>query len=283
MKKILFIALAAFGMNAKAQITLEHAYDSASVLLSGGPNNSSGQLMVIKFEISGERYVRINRWGKRIDIYDMNHSWLKTISLSSLPTTPLVNGDIGDILYLSEQLFDTDSKIEFMYCTASPMYTGVYNENGTLLFSDTALPGVRLNFEQQQLPIYNTSVGTKMILSYESALGNKHAKVFGLPGTLSTAIHEENQILINSSCLASNPYPNPTNSSTRIDYTFPTGVNQGEMVFYDLQGKEMKRYKVDKTFDHLLISTSDIPAGTYFYQLQTTAQVSEGKKMVVIK
>jgi hypothetical protein len=50
-----------------------------------------------------------------------------------------------------------------------------------------------------------------------------------------------------------------------------------------MQGKEIKRFKVDKTFDHLLISTSDIPAGTYFFQLQTSNQNSAGKKMVVIK
>ncbi|MBI5219458.1 MAG: T9SS type A sorting domain-containing protein [Bacteroidia bacterium] len=63
----------------------------------------------------------------------------------------------------------------------------------------------------------------------------------------------------------------------------PNGINQGEIVFYDIQGKEIKRFKVDKTFNSLLISTADIPAGTYFYQLQTDAQNSGGKKMVVIK
>ena len=89
--------------------------------------------------------------------------------------------------------------------------------------------------------------------------------------------------MLNSSNLVSNAYPNTTNNSTRIDYTFPSGVNEGQIVFYDLQGKEIKRFKVDKTFDHLLISTSDIPAGTYFYQLQTANQSSAGKKMVVIK
>jgi hypothetical protein len=80
-----------------------------------------------------------------------------------------------------------------------------------------------------------------------------------------------------------NPYPNPSTTTTRIDYFFPNGTNDGEIVLYDLQGREIKRFKVDKTFDHLLISTVDIPAGTYFYQLQTSNQASEGKKMVVVK
>ena len=81
----------------------------------------------------------------------------------------------------------------------------------------------------------------------------------------------------------SNPYPNPSISTTQIDYDLPKGINQGEIVFYNLQGKEVKRFKVDKTFNTLLISTSDLAAGTYYYQLQTTTQNSEGKKMVVIK
>ncbi len=81
----------------------------------------------------------------------------------------------------------------------------------------------------------------------------------------------------------SNAYPNPAKNTTRIDYTLPDGVNNGVIVFYDLQGNEIKRFKVDKTFDHLLVSTADLSSGTYYFQLQTALQNSEGKKIVVIK
>ncbi|MBC8046684.1 MAG: T9SS type A sorting domain-containing protein [Fimbriimonadaceae bacterium] len=81
----------------------------------------------------------------------------------------------------------------------------------------------------------------------------------------------------------SSPYPNPSVNTTRIEYKLPEGIYSGEIVFYDLQGKEIKRFKVDSTFDSLSISTSEIPAGTYYYQLQTSTENSEGKKMVVIK
>jgi hypothetical protein len=281
MKKILFIAFVAFTINAKAQITLEHAYDSAST--AAGTGYQQDQLMIIHFEVSGDRYVKVNRTGACISIYDMNHSLLKSISLAGLPN--FTNDPTGSsILYISENLFSTDSKIAFMYGTTSippsnTYYTGIYNEDGTLLFSDTGVAMIRGNFEQQQLPIYNTSVGTKMILSYK----NGQAKVFSLPGTLSQSIQEENNVLIAAQSSVSNPYPNPNNGSTQIDYTFPPGVNEGEIVFYDLQGMEVKRFKVDKIFNTLLISTKDIAAGTYYYQLQTSSQNSGGKKMVVIK
>jgi hypothetical protein len=190
---------------------------------------------------------------------------------------------MGSVLYLSENLFSTDSKIAFMYGYANIMnnqiYTGIYNEDGALLFSDTAAPEVIVNTIQQQYPIYNTSQGTRMILSYS----NGQAKVFSLPGTLSQSVQEENNVLISAQSNVSNPYPNPTNNTTQIDYTFPPGVNEGEIVFYDLQGMEVKRFKVDKTFSTLFISTKDLAAGTYYYQLLTSSQNSGGKKMVVIK
>jgi len=81
----------------------------------------------------------------------------------------------------------------------------------------------------------------------------------------------------------SNSYPNPSNNYTRIDYQLPKDVKNGEIVFYNIQGKEVKRYKVDRTFNHLRISTTDLSPGTYYYNLQTLQGVSGGKKMVVIK
>jgi hypothetical protein len=283
MRKYFLIAFVALCLGAKAQITLEHTYDSASTLASGSPVTAS-QLMKINFTVSGERYVNINRWGKSIEIYNMSHALVKTISLASLPGNCSSPSVISDILYLSENLFSTDSKIAFMYlynygCTSPPV-TQIYNEDGVLLFSDTGYALVRIAFQLQQYPIYNSTQGAKMILSYR----NMQAKVFSLPGTLTVGIQEANNNLIAMQTgNVSNAYPNPNNGSVKIDYTLPPGVNVGEIVFYNLMGNEIKRFKVDRTFNTLLISTKDIAAGTYYYQLQTTGESSGGKKMVVIK
>lgn len=279
MKKILLLALIAFAMNAKAQITLEHTYDTASTM--NVYVNDINQLMIINFEETGEHYVKINRLSRTISIYNLDHSLLRTIDCLSLPSNN--NGTMGDILYLSENLFDTDSLMEFMYIyTFGAPYnkgaTKIVKENGVIIFSDTGAAAVHTNWPMQQWPVYNTSQGTKMILSYS----NRQAKVFSLPGTLSDAIAEANNVLVSQSNV-SNAYPNPTNNTTQIDYTLPIGINEGEIVFYDLLGNEVKSFKVDRTFNTLLISTSDIASGTYYYQLQTTMENSEGKKMVVIK
>jgi len=280
MKIYFLVFLMAFTISARAQITLEQVYDSSSTL-----NFCQGkqcQLIIVKFEVSGDKYVKINRCGKYISIYNMNHTLQKTISLANVPVGS--SNIIGDIVYLSENLFNTDSKIEFM-CTADlastdTPYTNIYNEDGILIFSDTCFPAIRLNFLQQQYPIYNTSQGTKMILSYP----NGQAKVFSLPGTLSTAIQEANgQLMQSQNGNFSNLYPNPSNGSVTLQYELPKDEQQGELVLYNMQGTEVKRYKVDNTFKDVLIDNTQLPAGTYFYQLQTSKGAVGTKKMVVIK
>ena len=277
MKLFIFISLLVFAMNANAQITLEQTYDSASTIGSNSNGFITSQLMYINFETSGERYVKINRAGASITIYDLNHSLLKTISLVNIIGS---NPNSTNILYLSEHLFNSDDKIEFMILLANdPLYfTGIYNEDGTLIFSDNGAAMIRLNVPLQQYPIYNTSLGTKMILSYIDG----QAKVFSLPGILSQSIIEANNVLLEQSSM-SEAYPNPAFNYTKVDYTLEPWESKGEIVFYNMQGNEVKRFRVDNSFNTLYISTSDIAAGTYFFQLQTSAHNSKGKKMVVVK
>lgn len=275
MKKLLFIALLALCINAKAQITLEQDYDSASTFASGSPA-CLDQLMIIKFEVSGEHYVRINRHGKNICIYDMNHSLLKTIDFSTFPSPSSCNDRY--ILYLSENLFDTDPGIEFMY-GAGTGYIGIYNDDGSLIFSDAAAPLIFSTIPVQQYPIYNTSQGTKMILSYT----NGHAKVFSLVGTLSSGIEQANGQLMQQNGAFSNLYPNPSNGSVTLQYELPKNEKEGELILYNMQGAEVKRYKVDGTFNDVIIDNTQLPASTYFYNLQTSKGAVGTKKMVVIK
>lgn len=278
MRLIILLSLVLLISHSKAQVTLEYDYDSSATY--NVSSSKVSQLMLVNFEVSGERYVKINRSSKSVCIYDLNHALLKTISLVNLPMD-FNTGYPGDVLYLSEHLFNSDSKIEFLYfINTSGFYsTSIYNEDDSLLFTDIGAPLIKINFPSQQYPIFNTSQGTKMILSYS----NGHAKVFGLAGTLTTAIAQSNQNLMQAQGLISNPAPNPVLNTTRIDYALPKESNRGEIVFYDLQGIEIMRFKVDNTFNHLLLSTADIPAGTYYYQLETTGKTSAGKKLVVIK
>ena len=78
-------------------------------------------------------------------------------------------------------------------------------------------------------------------------------------------------------------YPNPSNGSVTLQYKLPKNEKDGELILYNMQGAEVKRYIVDNTFKNILLDNTMLPAGTYFYQLQTSKGSVGVKKMVVIK
>lgn len=280
MKKLaLFPFLLLSHLTASAQFELEHTYDSAATYNFCPPAGES-QLMYIHFESSGERYVRINRCGKLMSLYDMEHNLVKHIDLDALYTSaPYFT--LGSIMYISENLFNLDDKLEFMYVTDSGGFyiTQVFNETGTLLFSEPGTPNIKLNLHLQQYPIYNTEYGTKLILSYQTG----EAKVFGLAGTLTTEIEMANNELSAQAVTLSNPYPNPADNYTTIDYTLSEGTSTAELVLFALNGVEVGRYSISNAFTSIDIPTATLQSGTYYFELQTETGIAPGKKLIVIR
>jgi hypothetical protein len=68
---------------------------------------------------------------------------------------------------------------------------------------------------------------------------------------------------------------------TTIDYKLPQGVQTAELIIQDLNGKEVRRYKVDNTFNNIILSNSDLSNGTYLYSLQANGTVLETKKIII--
>lgn len=81
----------------------------------------------------------------------------------------------------------------------------------------------------------------------------------------------------------SDPYPNPSRSTTRIDYKLPAGINTADIVFYNISGIEVKRFKVQNTNKVLELNNSDLPAGTYLYHLIGLNNYFSAKKMLISK
>ena len=281
MKKIILIAIliiATFtiNQNIKAQITLEHTYDSAA-------NN----LYIVTLEVEGMKYVYRDNDNSEVRLYNLDHSIFKTMLY---PTTKWYSLNLPSVLYISEHLFNNDDSIEFMFVytamNANPYYqaTVILNEAGTILFeADSMAPNVQGNFPEAQLPIYNTPNGTKMILSQTGTMANPNpnANVYGLTGTLTNSIKPFNNTWSNQ--MIENIYPNPSTGNTTIEFNLPQGENTGQLVIYNNKGVEMKKYNVDNTFHTLLLNNNEFHAGIYYYQLITSSGVSGARKMVVIK
>lgn len=292
MKKTTFLLTFLFFSIQKinSQITLEKTYDSATL-----------NLYMINLEKAGQKYVRVIR-GKYYDtfkfgftLYNLDHSIYKSFNLSGLPrfSTTAFGRTIYalnefDVLYISQNLFDNDDEIEFMYVYGfSPgggldnpvAYTGIYNEDLSVIFSIYNFgPYIRPNYPQVMYPIYNTSHGTKMILSSLDK-NDKSARVYSLTGKLTAGLARNN----GQNDPATSIFPNPSTGKFTIQFNLPSNIDEAEVKIFDNLGKLLKTYKVDNTFNDLIVDNSDFANGIYHCTIEIGGSIIESKEIVISK
>lgn len=298
-KFITTILLACFGLHAGAQFTLEHTYPNNGFFkVEPAPNFGAGyaygvhSLYLVNLEFDGEKYVDIDRLNQTLNLYNLNHSLYKIIDYSAVYTGvsagPVEDKVNASIMYISQNLFDGDSAIEFLYThfffnhttTSFRAITQIVKDNGTIIFSDSASPMVRTNFHQQYYPIYNTTNGTKMILSHV----NGTAEVFSLPGTL-TGYIQTNNILSDAHQAQMNLFPNPVNQSGNltINYTLPADEKTATLLIYDQYGKQLKALQIGNAMKNVMLNTGEFSPGLYYYSIvSSNGSTIQSKKSVVV-
>ncbi len=288
MRKIYLIFSFLFMLSfSNAQLVFENNYSI---------NRISGDLFrLIKFTSLTEKYlVYIKSSPQTLKLYNLDHSLFKTINWS----INISNKSLDAIVFLSDKLFNNDANIELLF-TSHDTLTGmrsvtIISENGSIIQSidSSQLFGWKYN----SLPFYvgqhlfkNTSNETKMYL--ESADGTK-ILVYGLPGKFESMLPDDNgnttssgikQELSTKNWSLSAPQPNPSIISTKLFYTLPVTENQGTISLYNQSGQQIRVMIVDKNFDHIILNSTEIPAGTYYYTLSTSKEILESKKMIVLK
>lgn len=75
--------------------------------------------------------------------------------------------------------------------------------------------------------------------------------------------------------------PNPYATETTINYTLPQSVNTAYLAVYDLSGKQLATYAVNKSNSSLTISANALAAGIYLYSIIADNKVMGTKRMVV--
>lgn len=80
-----------------------------------------------------------------------------------------------------------------------------------------------------------------------------------------------------------NPFPNPTSNQISIPYSLPNEEKTGIIKIFDISGKEMKSYSVDSNFQNITLNASELPSGTYYYQLETSKGKIGGKKVIKLQ
>jgi len=249
-------------MSVKSQINLEHTYPV-----------SPTKLRLCNLTNGGYKYYWLDQTNNQIKMYNSNHSIFKTINVTP-PTTPFTYGGIN---YISDNLFNSDNLVEFMisyYNSGTSSYQSkLFNESNSILFSSNTAAGELLNLTGN----YKLKIGT---INGDSTL------IYSLPGSLPCdACGGPTSIVKNNSTTSTMPnaYPNPTSTQITIPYTLTNSDTKGKINIYDINGKIIKEYNIDSTFDNLILDTQEFSAGTYYYNLTTKSGVSDAKKIIVIK
>ncbi|HBF87873.1 MAG TPA: hypothetical protein DDX39_04445 [Bacteroidales bacterium] len=265
----LILILVILSLSSKSQIVYEHSYNAIHGNLQGP----------ILLSHSGHKYQFYDNNTYQLILYNLNHSIFRTINV---PFNPSYNYN-GSIFYVSETIFDTDSSnIEYVRLGADSV-AGIYrteiiNEDGSFL----------MTLDSGAVQIAQTDSGAKMIFQATDYSTFHRYDIYSLPGYIPTPCCNNNSInttLTKKETQNNNffGYPNPTNDFVKIDYKLPENITNGKIVFYNLAGQFIKQFNIDNNFDHLLISTQDLSAGSYYYSLQTKNEIIGTKKLIVIK
>jgi hypothetical protein len=290
MKKLLIIFSLLFCVaGAKAQIIAEHTYSRGAI--------SYQDLHIVHFSSQGYKYAIVNSIdsGGYINLYNLNHSLYKSFAIPTMPHSA-GNGRSISVEYISDSLFNTNpTNIEYFAedIDINGIYhVRVFDDIGNTVFSKDSVTYAEILVPFPYVEwIFYTPNGYKMILQEQYNFGgDTSATVYSLPGALPCSECSNNNLITSTQPLLQqnngsllNAYPNPAKNSTTIKYELPDGVNQGDIIFYDLQGRQVKTLTVDRTFDSLLVSTAELAAGTYFYILRAGGNYVGSKKVVIIK
>jgi len=244
-----------------AQVTLDKRYEYST--------------SVVKLETLGYKYFLMDVPNGQCQIYNIDHSWFRTINCS-VPSGFF----LADIKFLSEKLFDTDDGIELLctyykYNSTQAYYeydSKIINEDGSQI---TFIDGALYNY------INKTEENTYKLFSYCYDFSNSPEKVwtniYNLPGMVVSAQSFNEK----SSDILLNAFPNPATQKVNVAYELPDNIVSGNLFLVDNNGRQVKQFVVDAHTDHLSLDVNDFSSGIYYYFIEYGNTKTPSKKLVV--
>ncbi len=220
--------------------TLEHTY-------STNYYDSTNFTFTINDEL---HFYTIDRENDEVKLYDSSHNLIKTI------TVKLANNyDLLSIYLVSDKLFNTDSKIEFLVKSRMPndAYTNltVFNEDG--------IEGLTFELVDTYKLIKTVQNTYKLITVSQIRVNNGkyEYKVYALDGTLDAS--QEN--LLSKSIIQ---YPNPTSKNLYLK-NIKINDNKNIIEVFTIDGKTVLK-KTMKSSENF-IDVSSLSNGVYYYKI----------------
>ncbi len=268
---------------------------NAQPVLLGSINNlnpaGAGYFYHTTLALDGEKYIEqvVDSGYRAIVIYNSNCTVWKIINLNALPIgyflvgTDTIQQWNYSAAYVSENLFTLNGEVDVLVSISmgtNNHYTCIVNDAGSIVWSVTGQYPMYTFGPGEFSPIYTkTTGGSGMILYGEIQYPEQklRAYIYELPGVW-TDVHSP--LIENSGSL--NPFPNPTSGLVTISYKLPNGVTTGQIILYDMSGKQLKSYQVTSSSSSLETSTLGLKSGNYLWQLKSGSFITS-EKMLVIK
>jgi hypothetical protein len=286
MKNVILICVLFCSMQLSAQIVEEFSYPSSEGNLN--------PMILINLENAGQKwmnktmFVSGNTAIRKVQLLNMDYTLFVEIDCSAFPNaTPTYTH--FSALYFSQYLFDDDDDIEFMFsymgAPVSASYTGIYNQDGSLL---AEFPGAYISngvssiYHYEPHPINNTDNGAIMQLIYPDAI-----KFYSLPGTIydpccsadNPGIPSHNPLPLPVRGMSS-AFPNPTYGAVTIDYELPVGITSADLLIVNSTGQTVQTYKISSVVNRVNLDLSNLAPGNYFYQIETGQGPVGAKKLI---
>ena len=276
--------LALTASNAEAQMTLQQTIANGNCnnfVIENNPNNAP--LQVVNLLLNGKKYVLQDMIDNQVRIYNLDYSLWKTINLP-----PITGSSPASAYYISENLFKLDGKVDMavLYGGSGSGTTG----NTNLIIDET---GAIINTidSSDAIVVYNTGTDSFVAVTgvYPNGVNNAGnvMKIYSLPGTVpcssctSTSLGMGRVANGNSDGSLSNAVPNPTSGNVRISYSLPVGISNGTIMLTNQLGQKMQTYKVTSNTPYIIISTTGLATGIYYYTLTAIGMNPITKELVV--
>ena len=262
MKITLTIALMLAGLGVLAQPEFDHTFSESA--------------NICQLESLGEVYYSMDVMNKQCLIYNIDHSLLKAIPL------PTPEGYyLADIQYLSETLFNSDNLLELVYIYSKyvptdlsyyyTFETRLINENGSILLT---LPGV--GYTQ----VNETAGHGKKFLAYEYNYSVipylTYTHVYSLPEQATRSVSPSV-----TGFIPGNAYPNPAGHQVTIPVHLPEDIPSGTLELFDTHGHRILSLPVSGSSMNVVMPTTRLSPGTYFYQVQSGQWHSPAQKILI--
>lgn len=263
MKKITLIItlLIAFIQEGLAQINLEHEFNwlsAASVNLSS----------------LGYKYYAMDAINNKCIIYNTDYTIYKQINI------PVPSGYyLADLQYVSENIFNTDPQLEFLYVIYKFDSTLGYGLYSTRIMNEGGNQLLQVDGGGYSI-VYPAAQGSKLFMwmyDFSISLYSIGTRVYSLPGSYSTNNGNSAEIQTESML----PYPNPVRDFVLLPLPKGYDVRNVTISLFNEEGKIIPTEPYPFSGNLIKLSTLHLKPGNYYYRVnQKTEIISSGKLLI---